>query len=83
MEPDIFPDRFQLSAHTTRGCRTVADTRDHAGDHGRKGESSGDKENRSGTAAGIPGHLVGDEKTETETGRSLAETDRPADGKVL
>lgn len=83
VEPDILPDGFQLTAHTARGSGTVADTRDHAGDHGRKSEGTGDKENRSRASTGIPGHFVGDEKTETETGGGLRETDCSAYGKVL
>ena len=83
VEPDILPDGFQLTAYTARGSGTVADTRDHAGDHGRKGKGTGNKENRSRASTGIPGHFVGEEKTETETGGGLRETDCPADGEVL
>jgi hypothetical protein len=83
VEPDILPDRLQLTAHTARGSGAVADTRDNAGDHGRKSEGTGDKENGSRAATGIPGHFVSDEKTETEAGGGLRETDCPADGKVL
>jgi hypothetical protein len=82
-KPNVVADRLKLTPGATGGVRTVPHAGDDTCDDGSQRKGPGDKENGSGTPAGLTGELVGDQEAETKTGRGLREPDSAAHGQIF